>query len=210
MSRYRSAVLAAVVSLSTSAAHATVIEGTFSGAANGFGATQEFQDLIHSPMTGSFMYDTALAVQTGTHTFAFTSGAEITMDSAGMHEHAVGTAERPLVLTIGSQFRITGGQPDDPSDYAHRFDGFRQELHLSSINNADVTWPTTDFAWLPLMDQQSAYWRTVDLTLNTIMVGFNIWTFELHTVPEPGTLSLLLAPLAIGVARRSARRMAAT
>ena len=104
-----SALLAAIC-FSTSPARATLVEGSFDGFATGFGTYETFLHLNGSQMTGSFSYDTAAAVQTGTNTFTFTSGAEITIESGGLHEHAVATAALPITLRLGINFGISGGQ----------------------------------------------------------------------------------------------------
>src|SRR5258708_59202 len=69
-----SALLTAIC-FSTSPAHATLVEGTFDGFAGG---SEYYREILGFPagttlMSGSFSYDTDLAVQTAAHVFTFTS-----------------------------------------------------------------------------------------------------------------------------------------
>jgi hypothetical protein len=206
MRAVRIGVVAASLATLATAAQATLVEGTFSGIGFGLNSFPAYQGEGTS-MTGSFRYDTDLAVQSG-KSFAFSAGAELVIASGGVREDVIGTAAHPLILSVGSRFWITGGEA---ADVDNRNDAQLAELLLTSIANTDLMpiAPPTDFAWLSEMDQPDAAWLSTSSDENgfhTLLATFIVDNFELHTVPEPWSLTLLLGPVALVLARRSVQR----
>jgi hypothetical protein len=193
------------------AAHATIVDGSFSGTmSSGTDTTGVFgtpgADLTSDAITGTFTYDTSLFSQSisgGTNTATGSPGAlTVTVTINGFSHTFTDNTSSSIYLDANASEVTLANDTTVPGSINENFYLDVSDLFSPFISSTDLTAPYTDTN--PFSSNGTFF--ISDIGPNVTAGGaFTLGTLSVAPVPEPASLGLLAMSLG-GIAVRRTRR----